>query len=244
MRKNIINQSYSLQQKNVTLSNTVVRSAQGLTLVEKRILMAALAKMNGIFKPVKILALEYAEAFDVKPKQAYEQLKESVHNFRKRYITFTEKDKNNHILFWEINWLSAVAYPENEGYIMIEFNPRLMPYLCELEKQFTTYQLKQAGALRSIYSWRMLELLEQMKNRKDEDGWLNIPITDFWHAMEASETYRANFSLLRKRIIDPACKELIEKDGWLINWEALKTGKKVTSLKFNFKRDPQGRLAL
>ena len=32
--------------------------------------------------------------------------------------------------------------------------------------------------------------------------------------------------------------------GWLIDWTPIKTGRKVTALKFVFKRDPQGQLPL
>ena len=51
-----------------------------------------------------------------------------------------------------------------------------------------------------------------------------------------------NFSLLRKWVIEPAVKELTEKDNWLIEWEAIKRGRKVTALRFQFERNPQGGL--
>ena len=53
---------------------------------------------------------------------------------------------------------------------------------------------------------------------------------------------KKNFQLLRKRIIEPAVKELTEKDGWLIEWEAVKSGRRVASLRFRFERNPQGGL--
>ena len=49
---------------------------------------------------------------------------------------------------------------------------------------------------------------------------------------------------MKRRIIDPAVKELTQKDGWLIQWEPIKAGRKVKSLQFTFMRDPQGRLPL
>jgi plasmid replication initiation protein len=36
--------------------------------------------------------------------------------------------------------------------------------------------------------------------------------------------------------------ELNEKDGWLIDWEPIKAGRKVKAVRFTFERDPQGRL--
>ena len=118
----------------------------------------------------------------------------------------------------------------------------IFPFLFELQKEFTKYQLQQAAALRSIYSWRLLEMFEQMKNKTDGSGWLSMPIEEFWHAMEATESYKSNFQLLRKRVIEPAIKELSEKDNWLIEWEARKRGRKVATLLFKFQRNPQGSL--
>ncbi|WP_338333363.1 hypothetical protein [Acetobacter sp. LMG 32666] len=44
------------------------------------------------------------------------------------------------------------------------------------------------------------------------------------------------------KIIKPAVKELIEKDGWLIEWKPIKTDRRVSKLRFEFKKDPQEEL--
>lgn len=225
-----------LQQKNIVISNVLVRSAQGLTLVEKRILMAALGQMGGIFKPIKLSAIEYAQTYNLDLKNAYNQLKDASKNFRSRYVTYAEEDREGHRMNWEVNWLSAIGYEDNQGYIQLEFNPKLFPHLCELQSQFTKYQLKQTAALRSVYSWRLLELIEQMKDNRTNTGWLSINLEAFLIAMDASSSYYKNFSLVRNKIIIPAVTELSEKDSWKIKWEAVKTGRKVTQLKFKFER--------
>lgn len=238
----IITKQYSgLQSKNIVMSNIVTRSAQGLSLAEKRILFAAIAKMVGGAGDVRISAQEYAETFEMPVKQAYDQLKSASESFWNRYLTISVPDRKG-LLNWKIRWVSAYGYHDGEGFVSLSFTKEMMPYLVELENQFTQYQLKQASSLRSLHSWRLLELFEQMKGSKDVNGWLSIQLEQFWHAMEASESYRKNFSLLRKWVIEPAVKELTEKDNWLVQWEAIKTGRKVTMLRFNFQRDPQGRL--
>lgn len=72
------------------------------------------------------------------------------------------------------------------------------------------------------------------ENAESKDGWLVIGIDEFHHAMEATDSYKANFGRLRARVIEPAIKELQDKDGWNIDWGVIKTGRKVSSLKFNF----------
>ena len=37
-------------------------------------------------------------------------------------------------------------------------------------------------------------------------------------------------------------KGMTEKDGWLIQWQPIKAGRKVKAVRFTFMRDPQGRL--
>lgn len=241
----IIKKTTELGRLNVVIANVVSRSAQSLTLAEKRILMAGIARMGGTNQRVKITANEYAETYDISLDTAYSQLKTAVENIFERYLQFQ---------VWEgkkegverIRWIGGYRYFDKEGFVQFSFSNEIFPYLFELTDHFTKYQLQQAAALRSIHSWRLLELFEQMRSEKrgikQKDGWLSIPLEEFWHAMEATESYRKNFNNLKKWIIEPAIKELSEKDGWLIQWEARKSGRKVVTLMFKFERNPQGSL--
>jgi plasmid replication initiation protein len=239
---NIVKKEYvGLQQKNVVMSNVVTRAAQGLSLSEKRILFAAIAKMGGKFDEVQITAAEYAQTFDVSEVTAYEQLKQASEHFWNRYFTLDLPDRKG-VTKWRFRWIDAYGYQDGEGFVSISFSRHVVPYLVDLQSQFTQYQLKQASSLRSLHSWRLMELFEQMRPEKERGGWLTISIERFWYAMEAPDSYRKNFKDLRTKLIEPAIKELTTKDNWLIEWRAVKTGRKVTSIQFNFDKDKQGHL--
>jgi plasmid replication initiation protein len=60
--------------------------------------------------------------------------------------------------------------------------------------------------------------------------------------MEATEKQQSDFNNIKRRIIEPAIKELTEKDNWIIKWQPIKSGRKVTALRFDFERNPQERL--
>jgi plasmid replication initiation protein len=60
--------------------------------------------------------------------------------------------------------------------------------------------------------------------------------------MDAPATYSSDFGKIRVKMIEPAVKELMEKDGWLIDWKPIKAGRKVQSIRFEFLRNPQGSL--
>ena len=81
--------------------------------------------------------------------------------------------------------------------------PKLLPHLTGLRRQFTSYQLQQDTALRSAYSWRLLELLM----RFESTGWAKYSIEDFCTAMDATAKQRENFANIRRKIIDPAVND-------------------------------------
>ncbi|KJV29114.1 hypothetical protein VI06_10920 [Aquitalea magnusonii] len=233
-----------LADKHVNLSNALVNAAQALNLSEKRVMCAAVAKLDsmkgdGGYREglVKLTAAEYAETFGVDPNTAYEQLKGAADNLFQRYIRIVEETRKGpkEIKF---RWVSRAEYFPGEGTVALRFTPDVAPHLVKLERQFTSYKLAQASALRSLYSWRLLELLTQYEST----GWRQIDVEDLHHTMETPESYRKNFKDLRRWIIEPAVKELTEKDGWIIAWEPVKAGRKVSAVKFVFRRDPQGKL--
>ena len=137
--------------------------------------------------------------------------------------------------------VTSVFFPVNPSFFRCHpqaWWPDLLRHLLGLKKQFTTYQLQQASALRSAYSWKLLELLMRFK----DSGHAEYAIEDFCASMDATEKQRSDFNNIRRRMIEPAVKELQEKDGWLIQWHPIKAGRKVVGLRFDFMRNPQDRL--
>lgn len=234
----------------VTMSNALTRAGHGLTLAEKRIVAMAVSKLDsrrtlgpGEAPSTRITAAEYAELFEVDTTTAYEQLAAAAKALYGRSITFYEpahvrKGKPLAPTKVQMRWVGEARYQVGEGWIEIYWWHRLLPHLVGLRKQFTSYQLKQASALRSSYSWKLLELLM----RFESTGSAEYSIEDFATAMDATDKQRADFGKLRTKIIEPAVKELREKDGWVIRWQPIKAGRRVSAVRFEFERDPQGQL--
>ena len=81
----------------VTMSNALTRAGHGLTLAEKRIVAAAVSKLDsrkalppGEVPRTKLTAMEYAETFGVDMNTAYDQLQAAAKQLYKRSITFYE----------------------------------------------------------------------------------------------------------------------------------------------------------
>ncbi|ENG0237630.1 replication initiation protein [Burkholderia multivorans] len=241
------NSQTNISDRQVTMANAITRSAQGLTLAEKRFIAAALAKtdstdtrglMDERMQTVKLSAMEYAEAFAVSLDTAYEQLQAGAESLQQPKV-IVERETRRGMVREVRSWVITGKYAKGEGTVEVRWHPDLVPFLFGLRKEFTTYKLKHAAAFRSIYSWRLFECLKSWQGK----GQWTPTITEFHDATEATPTARANFKELRLRVIEPAVKELREKNGLLVQWTPMKSGRKVIGLRFEFALDPQGSLA-
>jgi plasmid replication initiation protein len=236
---------FPLEKRQVNMGNDLTQAAHNLTLAEKRVVMSCVAQLDslrlesGRYK-IKLSAIDFAEVFKIDTRTAYDQLKAVAARLYERSVK-REIETPRGKKITKHRWVSGIAYHEGEGWIELGFSHEITPYLVALRGNHTSYKLEQASALRSVYSWRLLEMFSQFKST----GLLRISIEDFCHAMEAPETYRKNFKDLRNRVIDSAVKELRDKDNWLIEWEGTKRGgRKITGLEFHFKQNPQQKLQL
>lgn len=237
-----------IEERYVSMSNALARGAQGLSLSQKRIFALAMAKTDSVPArdlasgqfggwTVRLLAHEYAETYEVDANTAYEQLQDGCRSLLKcLWRTVSEGPRGP--IVTEGPWCVLAKYSKGEGRVDLSFSPHVAPHLLALRSQFTTYKLKQAAALRSIYAWRLFECLQSWKSK----GQWKPTIDEFQRAMEAPASCAANFKDLRRRVIEPAVKELREKDGLLLEWEPEKAGRKVIGLVFKFRPDPQGKL--
>lgn len=237
----------------VTMSNALTRAAHGLNLSEKRLMAACVAQIDALHPGgrlkdgiVRLSAADYAALYEVSLDAAYSELKAAADNLFERYIRVvceTPKGQKE----TKFRWVESATYHHGEGWVELRFTHAVKPHLVKIQGQYATYKLKQASALRSGYSWRLLELFAlqvDKNNRKTFKGWLAISIEDFQHAMDVPASFRKNYKDLRRRVIEPAVKELIGKDGLLVSWEEKRQGRKVVSLRFEFQKADQQQLPL
>lgn len=240
----------AIPDRHVSMSNALARGSHSLTLAEKRIVSMALALTDSVPNKdlmaaqkggwsVRVVASDYAETYEVDSDTAYNQLQDSARMLLKRQWRTTHEGPRGPVIR-EGLWVSLIEYSKGEGYVSIRFTPEVAPHLLALRSQFTSYKLKQASALRSVYAWRLLECLESWKSK----GQWSPSIEEFQRAMDAPESCCKDFFNLRARVVEPAVEELRAKDGLLIVWETVKSGRKVIGLKFKFAPDPQGQLEL
>jgi plasmid replication initiation protein len=236
------------EDRHVTMHNALARGCHSLNLSQKRVISMALAKLDSNFSKtlttnnevqVRLSAKEFSEIFEIDTETAYKQISSASRSLLQRIwrVTFTTPAG---IEVLEGQWLSLCHYKKHSGIVEITFHKRVSAALFELKGQFSSYKLKQASALRSIYAWRLFECLNSWKTT----GVWRPTVDEFIFALEVPESCKKDFFNLKKRVIEPAVEELKIKQNLDINFQPQKLGRKLVGFEFKFREKEQQMLDL
>lgn len=223
-------------------SNYLIESSYKLTLAELRVTYLGVSKLFSA-KPLslqrtqRIYANEYAEVFGVAKNVAYRQLAEASDNLLRRVVTTrynhdgTPFPKGRYV---KHQWLEKAKYSDSEGYVDITFHECMSQYLTVLGKRYAELNFECLKGVQSVYAVRLWELLIQYK----KNGERFIMIDDFRMWFKLENKYKM-YADLRKRVIEPAIKELEDKADLIISWDVMKKNRKVIGFNFMFEENQQ-----
>lgn len=209
---------------------------QKLSLAEIRLMQLAIidARETGAgidtVTPLPIHASRYAEAFGVTRQTAYEILIEAETSLFKRYFTFLDERDGKPV---KSHWVSQAKYLDAEAIIEIMLTPAVVNEITridaiEAKTLFTRFALEQVASMKSVYSVRLYELLNQWKQAKKARFDLDVFRAQL--GIEVDE-YKA-MNDFKKRVLQVAIDEINEKSDLQVSYEQEKKGRKITGFKF------------
>lgn len=212
--------------KLVVKSNQLIEASYRLTAGEQKIILSLVSMIrpdDEEFKKYKIKIAEFEKLLGVKNNRIYKDVKDITNELMKK--VFTIKTSNSTL---QLSWLSSVEYLDGLGEIELEFSPKLKPYLLQLKNRFTSYKLKEIIQLKSFYSLRIYEFLKQY----EKIGERTFSIDELRVLFQIEENEYARYNDFKRKVIIQAQKEINKKTDLIFEFEELKTGRKVTSLRF------------
>lgn len=219
----------------VCKANKVIEAGYKLTLNEQRVVLACIGQVNSTQElkatdEFELSAKDFSKLFSVSDVNAYQALIDVTKTLFDRYVVVDNPYPNRpKITSLKVHWISSIKYIPDEGKIILMFAQDILPYLSELKAVFTKYKLEDIGKMTSVYAIRLYELLIQWNStgtREIELNWLKkkFQIEDSYERM----------SDFKKRVIDPAIKDINQHSNLEVQWQQRKTGRRVTHLIFNF----------
>lgn len=155
----------------------------------------------------------------------YAYVKETLKKLRDRSMWMTLEDGSETV----VGWLDRVTTNKKSGLAHIRIDDRLIPYLFDLKQQFTQYQLYNILDMKSAFSVRIYELMKSYSFRHTIIFELN-ELKELL-MVEHVKSY-VNYKDFRVKVLEKAQTEINELTDINIEFEPIKTGRKVTSIKF------------
>ncbi|MBL4623080.1 MAG: replication initiation protein [Immundisolibacteraceae bacterium] len=232
----------------VTMSNTLTQSVHKLNVPAKRLLSYAISKLDSRaeYSPKEtettitvqqwLRMMEGVEGYE--GKDPYRDMKKALEGLFDAKIIMHYTTPKGHARIKHVRWVSVAEYCEGEAKVTLCFSRPVLPHLTKLQKSFNSYRLGNVKALRSMYSWRLYELMNQWKDL----GKMKVPLDKLHECLEVPESCKKTFGEMRRRVLAPAINELNRKSNLVITWEAKRVGKKVAYVWFYFGEKKQTEL--
>lgn len=205
----------------------ILNSSYDLSLEEQKLILSLASLVHPDdenFKPYLMRISDLMELFGVESKTKYSQIPKLTKGLMKKVFEIQEENK-----IIQVAWLSSAEYVKGSGVVELEFSPKLKPYMLQLKEKFTQYQLANVIRMKSKYSPRLYEILKA--NEFKRQGYEIVEVAELRRLLKAENIYPL-YADLRRKIIDRALKEINQMSDIFIEYEEIKTGRKVTALKF------------
>ncbi len=229
-----------LDRNRVYQSNKLIESSYTLTLNEKRVLLCA-ASLIDSRKPLpkdgvlRIYAETFATVFGMQTRHAYEPLKDAADRLYERDIRRCEQGK----VVEKMRWVYHIKYREGEGCVELGFSPTVLPHLTKLNREFTSYQLRQIGGLNSFYAIRLYELMSQFY----KIGSRECALDRLRELLDLGEKY-PNVKDLQKYVLNPSLDEINAQTDLNVSMAAKRSGRRIIGFVFAIKKSDQLALSL
>lgn len=226
-----------MQNNIVAKSNDLVLASYALTRHEQNLLLACISQINSLpgASPVSIDSRFTITVEQVKTlfyngptkRNAYRDLKKAAEHLFERKVTI--KLDNDETLL--TRFVSSVKFQPKDSQVVLRFAEDILPYLTQLEANFTRYRLVDTVELTSVYAVRLFEMIVSWhsKNRWSE----KLDLDDFKHMMGIDNKYK-QFSNLRERVIDTAIEQITKNTSYNVTATYEKVGREHRSVTFRF----------
>ncbi|CEN31416.1 replication initiation protein [Paraclostridium sordellii] len=214
-------------------NNILVKARYNLSLVENRIFLFMLYKLQreskGILK-CEISHKEFKDIVKFKEKNTVKGILEVLEELRKKPIFFKEKKKNKKGSLWgAYGFINGYYYDDELGSFNIEASEKIHEILKEyLKMGYTPINVQIWLSLNNSYAQRFYDLLRLWSNTKTV---ITYKVDEIKELLMLEDKYD-RYNDFKRRVITPAIKELNNTGYFEIDMKENKIGRKVDSIDF------------
>lgn len=217
----------------VRFKNELNKTSQNLDPIERRVVLSAISQINYGDKvtdeQVYYVTVKDLELLGSNPKHVYQQVKRCSETLFNRFIRVKTTDADNNPMTVKLRWIQRLDYVDGTGRIGIRFSKDVLPYLSQLQEQFTSMKIIDISGLNSSYAMRLYEILMQYQNT----GKVTITLEDLRFRLDIGDKYQL-YNNFKRIVLQTAINQINEGKytRFTVSFKEKKLGRKVHQLIF------------
>lgn len=216
-KRNVVKQSYELNNAKYSLSS-----------VETDLIMKMIAEIKNEDKDFKTYVFKISEIEERMGKKLNRtSLKTMAQELRRKNLTI-DKGKEG---FLVTGWVSSFEYHAERGEIELCFDPKLKPYLLELQGRFVKADIRHIFQLSSEYAKRIYTIFKQW----EKIGTYTINVEEWQKMLEVPKSM-LNYADFKRKVLETAKEQINAKTDLEVSYTEIKTGRKITGIEWTIKK--------
>jgi plasmid replication initiation protein len=192
--------------------------SHGYSVLMRDIFAISVAQITRKDTELGSVIIEISDVVNVGKGYNTRQVNNAAHRLLKETVEYKDGSDN-----FCISVFIEMSQPGGLGTIRLVFNPKLNSQLLKTEsctKPYTSYSLTTYLCLRGKYSKDLYEKLSVWLKANKQHA---FDLDYLRERLNVPEYARNNFSQFRRKILEPAVKEINEKSSWVITYKTEKT---------------------
>ena len=227
MRKDLKEKYLVVKDQRVIKSNDLIQKSRfDLSLQEQKIILYLISQITPYdeeFKLYEFSIIDFCKICGIDHTSGgnYADLKRAIKEISDKSI-WIQIDEDQETL---LRWIEKPYLNKRSGTIRIRLDEDMKPYLLQLKKNFTSYELIFTLRFRSKYSTRLFELISSIHYKTLETYSRQYTIEELRRLMGA-ENYKT-WQSFKERALIPAVNEINRYSDKNLSYDVIKRGRSV-----------------
>ncbi len=227
-----------LRNKTVTKANELIQKSRfSLSLQQQKIVLFLISQISPFDEEFKLYEFSITEfcrvcGIDATNGKNYRDLKAAIKEIRDKSLWVTLNDGRQTTL----SWIEKPYIDAGSGVIQIRLDRDMIPFLLQLKKNFTQYEIIWTLHFKSKYTIRLYELVKSIHFHEQQDYTRRYEVEELKRLLDG-ERYK-EYRDFKQRVLLPAVKEINRFSDKTLFFEEVRRGRKVLAIEFSVSSKP------
>ena len=215
----------------IVKGNKLIEASYRLSLTEMRLVLkmaSVIRKEDSEFSSYRFAVRDLLAEFSMHAED-HGEIKKATAGLISKVMRIEDAEQKREL---QISFISSAEYLDSQGIVELSFDSKLKPYLLQLRKNFTSFQLSTVKRLGSVYTVRIYELAKQF----EKIGTRRLQLDELKRMLGIDSGHYRQYGHFKQRVLRPALKEINKHTDLSVEMREIKFGRRVEVIELHMKK--------